>query len=262
MNYFDNELNILEWFKPIPGEKIYVPYENQICLDLYCSLTIEEDFSKWMNSSGKSDPPPDFYNPSMRMMMDVMRIDDHGRIDEKGKVINLINQRESIIQKELREGGFLDHFPNLQSVFVNAVTQLSGKEDHNYDYYLNNFRRTVEKHKRSIPLYRKNHPDYSVVFFVFDESSGYVVAENEEQAQHSFNVGEEFYCRPYLHFDDKQFVKSFVNSDIDYVIWFSPFKHFETNMPELPRACIYDVKRMDLNDFLDYPQTLIMSTEA
>lgn len=262
MNYFDNELNILEWFRNVPEQQVLFPIENQECIDLYLSLSSNERFSEWVNNSGKADPPPDFYNPKTNLMMDVMRIDDHGHIDSKGKYINPVNQRESVIQKELRSSGLLDAFPNVQSIFVNTVTDLPAHEDHNYNYYLENFSRTVKKHIQSIPLYQKNHQEYETVFFVFDESGGYVLAENEQQVLKGVKEGEAFYCSPYLHFADKRFAEIMIGTDIDYLIWYSPFKHFESDMPDLPTVCVYDVKKINLADFEDYPQNLIVSTEA
>ena len=70
-----------------------------------------------------------------------------------------------------------------------------------------------------------------------------------------------FYCYPYICFMDKRLVKVFIGTDIDYVIWFSPYKHFDSDMPELPTVCIYDVKNMNLSECIDYPEELIMSTE-
>lgn len=261
MNYFDNEKNILDWFRNTFEQQVLLPVENKECIELYFSLSDEKKYVNWINSSGKSDPPPDFYNPKIKMMMDVMRVDDHGRIVGNGKYINPVNQKESKIQRELRESGFLDMFPNVQQVFVNAVADLSETEDHNYKFYLENFRRTLEKHIRRIPLYRTNHPGYKVVFFVFDESCGYVVADSQEVIQRGVRKGEMFYGYPYLCFMDKRFVEVFVGTDIDYVIWFSPFKHFESDMPELPTVCIYDVKKMDLLECEEYPEELIISTE-
>ena len=68
--------------------------------------------------------------------------------------------------------------------------------------------------------------------------------------------------RANLHFADKRFVETIIGSDIDYLIWYSPFKHFESDMPELPTVCVYDVKQIDLSNFEEYPQSLIMSTES
>lgn len=261
MNYFDNEENILEWFRSTFEQHVLFPIENKECIDLFLSLSDEKQYHEWINSSGKGDSPPDFYNPKTNMMMEVMRVDDHGHIVGNGNYINPVNQRESEIQRELRESGFLDMFPNVKSVIVNAVTDLPEKEDHNYGFYLENFKRTVQKHIKSIPLYRKNHPGYKVVFFVLDESCGYVIADNEEAVEREFKRGEMFYCYPYICFMDKRFVEVFKGTDIDYLVWYTPFKHFESDMPELPTVCIYDVKKMDLFEYENYPENLIVSTE-
>ena len=38
-------------------------------------------------------------------MMDVMRVDDHAFVNEKGKVINPTNAKESRLRKELKQSG-------------------------------------------------------------------------------------------------------------------------------------------------------------
>lgn len=60
---------------------------------------------------------------------------------------------------------------------------------------------------------------------------------------------------------DKRFVEGLIGTDIDYVIWFSPYMHFDSDMAELPTVCIYDAKNMNLSECMDYPEELIMSTE-
>ena len=42
---------------------------------------------------------------------------------------------------------------------------------------------------------------------------------------------------------DESFTQAFKNSDIDYFIWFAPYKRFEhiESSFELPKACIYKV---------------------
>ncbi|MBE5933652.1 MAG: hypothetical protein E7263_09575 [Lachnospiraceae bacterium] len=258
MNYFDDEKKIIGQFQRVEPNRVWFPIQNDGCIELYNSLR-EDEFAEWIDSSKKSDPPPDFFNPQKKIMMDVMRVDDHGRITDKGKYINPVNQRESEVQRELRELGLLDIFPNVQGVFVNAVTDLPEKEDHNYQMYFDNFKRTVEKHISSIPLYKRNHPGYKTVFFVFDESSGYVVAESENAVKQDIKVGEVFYCRFYLHFIDRRFIEIFIDADIDYLIWFSPFKESCTDVPDV---CIYDVKNLQLSDFEMFPEELIISTEG
>lgn len=87
MNYFDDEENILEWFRNTFEQHVLFPIENKECIELYLSLSDDLKYVDWINSSGKGDPPPDFYNPKINMMMDVMRIDDHGHVVGKGNIL-------------------------------------------------------------------------------------------------------------------------------------------------------------------------------
>lgn len=155
MNYFDKELNILEWFRIPIGEIMCFPFENETCKELYLSLIKDDWFKDWVESSGKADPPPDFYNPKIKMMMDVMRVDDHAYVNERGKIINPVNQRESKIRKELEKSSIMGLLSNDASIIINAVTDLPEREDHNYEFYYENFKRVIKKHIESIPLYKK-----------------------------------------------------------------------------------------------------------
>ena len=59
MNYFDNEINILEFLK-LPFEQcVTFPSNSKKCIELYNSLIDDAKFQEWVNSSGKADPPPD-----------------------------------------------------------------------------------------------------------------------------------------------------------------------------------------------------------
>lgn len=261
MNYFDNELNILEWFQDISLQYVWFPYQSNDSMSLFSSVNNYKNFKEWINSSGKSDPPPDFYNPKLKIMMDVMRIDDHGHMNKKGKFTNPVNQKESEIQKQIRNSGILDVFPNVQHIVVNAISDLPTYEDHNHNFYFENFSRTIKKHITNIPLYKQNHPGFSTAFFVFDESTPYIIAKDENQVKKGIQRGEKIHYYSYLHFADKKFVNVFLNSDIDFLIWYSPFKHFDTNLKDVPIACVYDIKSLNISDFTEYPENLIMSVE-
>lgn len=146
--------------------------------EIFASIHDPEEWKLWSDSSGKSDPPPDFYNDKLKLMMDVMRIDDHAFESKNGKIVNPTNQRESVIQKQIRKSGLLDSFPNVKNVIVTAVTDLPTDEDHNYKFYYSNFERVLMKHNNQIDLYGKNHPGYKTIFLVLDESSAYFEMES------------------------------------------------------------------------------------
>ena len=133
-------------------------------LDKVCN---QDNWDNWIDSSGKSDPPPDFYSDEYKIMMDVMRVNDHEHKGKKGKLYNPSIAHERQMFKELEQSGILNQFPNAR-VFLNGDTQLSTHEDHNYNLYLKCFQRVISKHIDSIPLYKENHPGYKVIFLVFD----------------------------------------------------------------------------------------------
>ena len=127
--------------------------------------------------------------------MEVMRVDDHAFMNEKGVLINPVNMRESKIQKEMRER-IKEAQPEADldsiKIVVNAVTDLPSTEDHNYQFYCANFQRALEKHIKKILLYRSNHPDKKLIFFVFDESTAYVQVDDEELVKRGPIEGEYF----------------------------------------------------------------------
>lgn len=128
-------------------------------------------WKNWIYSGGKSDLPPDFYSDNCKLMMDVMRVDDHTH-KVKGKFINETNAKESKIQNELKSSGLKDNFPNANFI-VNAITDLPTEKDHRYLWYKEMFTRVLSEYNKKVELYNKNHPGYKIIFFVFDESSQY-----------------------------------------------------------------------------------------
>lgn len=240
MNYFDDENKIIEWLQEVECSSVCFPIENDELVAIFDAIYNEEQWKLWKNSSGKADPPPDFYCDKLKLMMDVMRVDDHAFKNKKGKIVNPTNARESQKQRELRESGILDMFPNAENIFINAVTDLPTDQDHNYKFYKNNFVRTIEEHKRKISLYRQNHPDFKTIFLICDESSAYMMRLDGVENESEVKCG---YC--HYWFTDKAFLSAFLGSAIDYVIWFTPFKLVrlvDGSIIDLPRVVVFDAK--------------------
>lgn len=213
--------------------------------------------TEWVDSSSKSDPPPDFYSESQKLMIEVMRVDDHA-FEQNGRIQNPANQRTRMRAKELMEALHINLRPGGQLV-INSPTDLPSLEDHNYRYYKSNFKRVIEKHIEKIPTYKSNHPDCKLIFFVFDESSMYFQTDRPNQ---TIKMGEQICGKPHQWYLDKAFIDVFINSGIDYLIWFTPNKHVETRgLPiKLTLACVFDCNRVDEKS-IDYPEDYIMSTE-
>lgn len=239
MNYFDDESKIVKSLQDVPLNKVFLSNDVSAAKEIFVSIHDAEEWKLWSDSSGKADPPPDFYNDKLKIMMDIMRIDDHAFVKKNGKVVNPTNQQESIMQKEIRKNGILDNFPNVKDVRVTAVTNLPTEEDHNYKFYYSNFERVLMKHNNQIDLYEKNHPGYKTIFLVLDESSAYL--EIESKMDNDVMRG-----RPHYWFWDNTFIKILKQLKIDYLIWYAPFKYYEVQKgcekPDLPEVCVIDIK--------------------
>lgn len=260
MNLFDDENKIIEHFQRIQDKEVFFPNLDDEIEALYKSIHETSEWIKWTYSAGKDDPPPDYYNDAISVMMDVMRVDDHAFLSKKGKVINPTNAGESKLRKELDESGILELFPNCKEVFINAKTLLPTEEDHNYIFYKENFARVVREHEKKLELYKRNHPGYKTVFFVMDESSAYFRIHDKSIKP------EEGKCvkgAPHLFFFDKSFVDEIKKTQIDYLIWYAPFKLLRTTdgIFTLPQAVIYNIHEMDFED-IEYDQSEMRSSEV
>lgn len=276
MNFFDDEVKIIEKFQNVKTQEVFFPLQTENVISVFNTIYDKNNWGHWKNNSGKSDPPPDFFSEKYNVMMEVMRVDDHAHYNEKGVLINPVNQRESMIQKEIRQN-FLSRDPKFDfsklNIIVNALSGLPTNEDHNYHFYYDNFKRVLKKHMDSIPLYKENHPNKKLIFFIFDESTGYLVTD-EQTAKKKLEAGEYFNADPVLHFLDKKFIDVFRNIDIDYLIWYAPYKMFygaPIQLPDktfygvpiqFPKVCVFDVKKCCYENLVEYPDNLIVSSEA
>lgn len=266
MNYYDNETNIIESFQNS------LEYGDVLCIsnnekELISILESFEpgNWESWTNSSAKNAPPPDFYNDRLELMMDVMRVDDHAR-EINGKIYNPTNVKESKIQKELRHLISQNKIPKCNKIIVNAISELPTNEDHNYTFYFKNFNRVIKNHLSKILNYKANHPNYKVIFFVFDESSEYVQVKSKSLAATGIKEGQAFsIVRRHVHYIDKNLINVFLSSDIDYLIWFAPFKFLYnkdgTLKKDMPCTVVYDIKNMNNLDCVKYDSEYMMSVE-
>lgn len=265
MNFFDDERRIIENLQMIPERDILFLNQRSDIISVYKKIYKLKKWECWTYNAGKADPPPDFFSEKYHLMMEVMRVDDHAFINEKGGITNPVNIKESKLQKEFREK-IREAQPDVDldtvAVIINAVSNLSSKEDHNYGLYYNNFKRTVSKHIERIPLYRKNHPDKKLIFLIFDESTAYVQAADKAIVERGPIAGEFFQCNLLWHFLDKRFVDVFKDADIDYLVWFTPYKMIHGSTIQPPKICVFDVKKYEFTDLRKYPEEYIVSTEA
>lgn len=192
-------------------------------------------------------------------MMEVMRIDDHAYEDKFGKIINPTLKKEGEIINRFKK---LNNIPDNVNLIVNSVTDLPTSKDHNYDFYVKNFKRVVQKHSDKIDVYRNNHPGHDVIFFIYDESSAYFqcgkhlkINNTERQTMTS--------GFPHMFFNDKNFINIIKNCLADYFILYAPNKHIitEKGFLDFPKAIVYNVKKMRKNG-ITYNPNLMVSAEV
>lgn len=260
MNTFNNEKNILKFFRRCETEEILLSTQDKSIKNMLHTILDDTEWKKWVDSSGKNELPPDYYCPENKIMMEIMRIDDHAYKNEQGKVINPTTSRESKIAKEIKKaiGGINDD----TMILSNVDTGLAANEDHNYSYYKSNFIRVIEKHKAKINQYRNNHHDYKLIFLVFDESSGSYAQTRIKNSDIDMEAIKSIEGKPHIYCYDKAFLEVFKDTDIDYFIWYAPYKNFQTDaeMVFLPKASIYDVKNMNFQ-MIEYDEDYMISLE-
>lgn len=253
MAYYDSEINVINDLCECDNSEIIIFNDNDEEI-LQCVRKVEE----WQCSSSKSDPPPDFYSDKYRLMMEVMRVDDHAYINAKGKVINPYIKKENETYKEMQKFVKDKNISFSGNIFVNTVTDLSTQEDHSYDKYLSNFKRVIDNHNSSYDLYKKNHVNYKLIYLILDESSSYM--EKEGFNVNDALVGDEIQARLHLFFFDKSFISILKKSKADYYIWFAPFKHFNSKEKvELPQVIIYSKEDLKKIKIIEYNNTSMHS---
>ena len=257
MRTFNDESVIIEFFQNIKTNEILILGNENNCVNILNTILNTEKWKEWIDSSKKDQTPPDFYNNRENIMMEVMRIDDHAYVNKKNKVINPQLQQENKVKDMLLNNINFSNLNKNTVFFLNVCTNLPTEEDHNYIRYKNNFKRVINKHKNQIENYKKNHPNYKLIFFVFDESAAYIEAANKKEKVSNLPLG-----RPHLHFLDKDFITTIDECNVDYIIWYAPFKRIKNFPVAYPKVAIYD-KTMKINEklYFNYKEELMVSSE-
>lgn len=255
VNRYDKEETIIKDFQFFKFNQVRFFPININNFMLYRSIHNKKKWKQWVNSSAKHELPPDFYNNKKKLMMEVMRIDDHSFEDKNGKIRNLHNEKESkFIKSLINENSEIINVYNSGNLFINTTREIIGRKDHNYDLYKKNFKRVVEKHLNKLNLYKKNHPGFKTVFFIVDESTPYMKLTDTKPPT---KVGELMIGDLHYWWLDYNLLKIIKNSQIDYVIWMTPYKYFFTiPKKKCPKIIIYDVSKINLNMAIKYNKEL------
>ena len=89
-------------------------------------------------------------------------------------------------------------------------------------------------------LYISNHPRKKLVYFILDDSSPYFTSKEKNII---VKAGNSFLAKLHMYFIDENFISVLRESKADFIIWFAPFKHFESfEKITLPEVIIFSKK--------------------
>ena len=270
INNFNDEKNILEHFRRVDTSECGVPEGVR---DVFLKIYDDNNWNHWIDTSDRSSPPPDFYCDDFKLMMEVMRIDDIGYcVEKKGKIkyVNHENAEENKIKHAMKKSGALDSLPPNTNIYIDAqLPEIPTKDYRNYGRYKINFKRIVDEHKKSISMYRKNHPGFKLIFFIFDESEEYFEAFNEKIANEEVYIGKSVLCkRRHIPHLDRALVNPLINSDIDYLAWYTPYKFVlgpdGNRLDPLPQVLFFELSSIleEIPQLIDYDEKLMVSSNV
>ncbi|SDO32519.1 hypothetical protein SAMN04487848_0400 [Microbacterium sp. ru370.1] len=194
---------------------------------------------------------PDFEDIEGRLLIEVMRVDDHPR--RSGK--DATRARESAILREIEAAGFADLAPGA-SVTVIANTGLPTADDHSFRAYKHHFAKVVRNHAEKVDAYRAERPGFDLAFVIFDESTAYF------ESMGAF--GKDGLSRPHFHFADRDFVAILKEARVDCIAWVTPHKCLmaaEGKVP-LPLVTIIDLNCPSREEHQHYDPRRMQSGEA
>lgn len=261
VGFFDKEANIISLFREeherpesicaVTGQSS----EREI-VSLICSIA-------WEDTSAKGAPPPDFFNASHRVMMEVMRVDDceqpaiwrpeRLRIEEELSGVGQYGPTVGVATDDM--------LPHIIAADNGRPTLL----DHNYTLYRNNFRRIVGKHIHSVPIYRRNHPDCKLIFFVRDESCLYFNIPFGAVSSCKAAFQQYKASNAHLWMRDEAFLEPLVGADVDFLVWYTPYKIGAEEQQKIetyiPTVCVYDIRRLENLEKIRYTANNIWPRE-
>lgn len=236
MNYYDNEEHIIRLVQSVPLWEVAFINPSYDAIKFFFSIRYKGKFRNWMNNSRKNALPPDFFSDKYQYMLEVMRTDDYvvGR--------NSPNALESRFIKNVEDMRRENGVPSLKEsrVDILLIPDMSNVSENGYSIYIENFRRIIQKHVSKITNYRKNHNGYKLGFLIFDEAPVYMRVMDKNIVAIPGAPVKGF---PHKIFRDRNLVESFINADVDFVIWVTPYKRIPGNPRMNPLICVFDMRK-------------------
>ena len=180
-----------------------------------------KNLDKFVENNGHDALPPDFYSDELSCMFDVMRIND----SEIKKSYNPVKIRERKIENDIKANGIFDEINQNAAIFINSESD--NNSEHTMKNYIKNCNRVMSEHIKKIDIWKSEHPDIKHKgLLIFDETECYF----EGCVQHAYadqyvfvwDVGKPLVLhKPWM---DEAFIKNTYDSDLDFIIWFCPYK--------------------------------------
>lgn len=256
--YQDDEENLLNELRAFNDKILLIPNKRHIRRTERKIINKIKNKKYWINSSAKDATPPDFFNEKDKLMLEVMRVND-SEFDDNGKIINPEAKADRKLANELSKD-FQEKINNGEIMLIAiSDTGLSTNENHGYKRYVDSLNRTLIKHIKHINNYRKNHKGYKLIFYIYDESRAYGESINQDN-EFIYKEGDIIQIKkPHICFLDEKMLDVFINQDIDYVIWYTPYKKYNILNPaiEVPKLCLYDIKSISNNIIKEKYQNII-----
>lgn len=254
----DDENVIMEDVRDVQNRDVCFVTESAFEKYLYKSIML--DWPKWTVNNGHDAPPPDYFSTSHKLMFDVMRINDSeitiikSNGDKKFK--NQILAKEKSVLNEIKSA-----FPSIPSrnIHINVMPDEDYDKTHNYKQYYEHANRVFDDHIKSVPMCRDLHPDYKMGFLVMDETESYLKHQNILDAQEPLNPNKLYEVDgiPHLPFIDKRIIQRLLQGNIEFLIWFSPYKHNQQMNIQPPKLTFFDLSKKDAVELINYPSYLM-----
>ena len=212
---FDDEQDILETLvENMNIGKILQLNGSSLEKSLYRSF---KNIKHLIAHNGHSDPPPDYYSDIYKIMFDVMRVND----TEVKKNYNPVMIRQRNMEKCLKKEILL---PNgVKTIYISESQDVS---EHSYVKYKRNVQRVMKNHIEKIPIWTPKNENYKKGLLVFDETEvcfdGKIIPIGNDQFSFLWN-------NPLVvhePWNDINFIGQAYESELDFIIWFCPYKPY------------------------------------
>lgn len=247
--FLDNETDIINLiFEHVHSSNVLLYSGNSFSKKI---LNYIKKIGTFTENNSHSALPPDFYSDEFSCMFDVMRIND----SEIKKSYNPVKIRERQLEKEIKKSGILDMVSPNPTIFIIS----EGRDDeHSFKNYKKQCNRVMSEHIKKISIWKNEHPDIKYKgLLIFDETNCYfegcVIDVYVDLCAFLWDASKPIvYHKPWM---DAAFIENAYKSDLDFVIWFCPYKPYGNLLQQThyhyPKLVILDT-RFPRYDFMQY----------